>query len=113
MRLNFSQYTVEKGFCEDLDEGKFSITLLHALSAAPEPEALLLRNLMSGRRNDGKLSVVQKNLALSIIEGARSLEYTAAVLQKLYKAIVRELESTERQFGENKPFRFLLSLLKV
>nr|BCP56498.1 phomopsene synthase [Diaporthe amygdali] len=113
MNLTSADYTVEKGFCEDLDEGKFSITLLHALSAAPEPEALLLRNLMSGRRNDGKLSVVQKNLALSIIEGARSLEYTAAVLQKLYKAIVRELESTERQFGENKPFRFLLSLLKV
>lgn len=104
---------MEKGFCEDLDEGKFSIALLHALSNAAEPEALLLRNLMSGRHNAGKLSFVQKNLALSIMEGARSLDYTMEVLRKLYEAIGRELERIELRHGENKPFRFLLSMLKV
>lgn len=111
--LIFSQYTVEKGFCEDLDEGKFSITLVHALSTATEPEALLLRNLISGRHNSGKLSFAQKNLALNIMERAGSLDYTAAVLDELYGAISRELESVELQHGENKPFRSLLSMLKV
>ncbi|KAL1876932.1 hypothetical protein Daus18300_002538 [Diaporthe australafricana] len=113
MNLTSADYAVEKGFCEDLDEGKFSITLLHALSNAAEPEALLLRNLMSARHSVGKMSFVQKNLALSIMEGARSLDYTLEVLRKLHEAIGRELESVELQHGENKPFRFLLSMLKV
>jgi hypothetical protein len=68
---------------------------------------------MSVRHSEGKLSMVQKSLALGIMEEARSLDYTADVLKKLHQTISTELENVELKFGENKPFRFLLSLLKV
>ncbi|KAI1347164.1 isoprenoid synthase domain-containing protein [Xylaria sp. FL0043] len=42
------QYTAQKGFCEDLDEGKFSLPLIHAL--AHTDKGLQLRGLLHERR---------------------------------------------------------------
>ncbi|EXL70638.1 hypothetical protein FOPG_13561 [Fusarium oxysporum f. sp. conglutinans race 2 54008] len=53
MNLIDNRYTDQKGFCEDLDEGKYSLTLMHALQ---RDSSGLLANILSMRRFQGKLT---------------------------------------------------------
>ncbi|KAF5557547.1 geranylgeranyl diphosphate synthase [Fusarium mexicanum] len=47
MNLIDNKYTDQKGFCEDLDEGKYSLTLMHALQS---DSSGLLTNILSMRQ---------------------------------------------------------------
>ena len=48
--LTSAEYSAQKGFAEDLDEGKYSLTLIHALQSLPKQEARLMRNMLTQRR---------------------------------------------------------------
>lgn len=39
--LQDSQYTNQKGFCEDITEGKFSFPMVHAITARPDDDSLI------------------------------------------------------------------------
>jgi geranylgeranyl pyrophosphate synthase len=106
------QYTSQKGFCEDLDEGKYSLPLIHALQT--DPKNLLLNNILSTRRLHGKLTYEQKVFALEQIKACNSLDWTKSVLNNLRSQIAGEIERLEKVFNKNNPeIKALIELLGV
>lgn len=74
--LQSADYANQKGFCEDLDEGKFSFPLIHALSC--ESQEQILRELLRRRQTLEGLSREHKVLILKELNklGACSIPKT-------------------------------------
>jgi geranylgeranyl pyrophosphate synthase len=103
---------MQKGFCEDLDEGKFSLPLIHAIWHTDK--GLQLRGLLRHRRQQGRCSIEQKQMILAQMKEAGSLDYTLDVLQALHSELEVEVSRLEEVFGQaNYEIRLMLSLLKV
>ncbi|KAK7972508.1 geranylgeranyl diphosphate synthase [Apiospora saccharicola] len=108
------EYATQKGFCEDLDEGKFSLPLIHALAHTDGAQAEQLQEILSERRIKGKCTVEHKRLVLARMHDAGSLDYVLHVLQMLDARLDREVEQLERAFDQvNHQIRLMLALLKV
>lgn len=108
------EYATQKGFCEDLDEGKFSLPLIHTLTHTDGTQARQLQDLLSERRIKGKCTMEQKRLILARMHEAGSLDYVQHVLQALHTRLDDEVEQLERTFGQlNYDIRLMLALLKV
>jgi len=107
-----TQYTAQKGFCEDLDEGKFSLPLIHAL--AHTDKALQLRGVLRERSRKGNCTVEQKRLILALMNEAGSLKYVLHVLEALHTELEAEVKRLEGVFGKaNHEIRSLLTLLRM
>ncbi|KAL7940471.1 isoprenoid synthase domain-containing protein [Trichoderma barbatum] len=114
MNLTSGEYTDQKGFCDDLDEGKFSLALIHALENATEKENSILRHVLAQRHIANSMSPAQKHLVLDILKATGSLDYTVTALRKIGQEIDLEIDSIEDATGiENKSLRALLTMLKV
>ncbi|KAL6826308.1 isoprenoid synthase domain-containing protein [Trichoderma camerunense] len=114
MNLTSGEYTDQKGFCDDLDEGKFSLALIHALENTTEKENSIIRHILAQRHIANGMSLSQKHLVLDILKAAGSLDYTVTALRKIGQEIDFEIDSIEEVTGvENKPLRTLLGMLKV
>jgi geranylgeranyl pyrophosphate synthase len=96
------QYAKQKGFCEDLDEGKYSLPLIHALRGSKDSggsgednyNTVLAQSLLSGRHAGGPLSLDQKKLLLQLIKDRGGLDYTRKALNALHgelKKLVAQL----------------------
>ncbi|KAK4104428.1 terpenoid synthase [Parathielavia hyrcaniae] len=121
MNLTSADYTEKKGFCEDLDEGKYSLPVIHALGrsggdrlgdpATCARAAVLLRNLLAQRHVAGRMSLDQKKLFLEQLERLGSFEYTRRALD----ALQVKLEKMGEELGilKDKGLRDLLDSLKV
>ena len=112
--LTDNDYTRQKGFCEDLDEGKYSFPLIHALNTEDMSESVQLEALLHSRRENGCLSREAKELVLEYLREAGSMEYTRRVLEDLRRQIDEEMARLERiTGGENWILRLLMFKLKV
>jgi ophiobolin F synthase len=117
--LASADYAKAKGFAEDLDEGKYSFTLIHCiqtLESDPElaGEMMQLRAFLVKRRLEGKLSHEAKREVLATMKKTESLEYTLGVLRELHGELGKEVGKLEAKFsGENFTLRMMLELLKV
>ncbi|KAH8728004.1 fusicoccadiene synthase [Phaeosphaeriaceae sp. PMI808] len=106
------EYKSQKGSCEDLDEGKYSLPLIHALRHSPQSH--IIRGLLSQRRVANSLTGEQKRLIVRCLTGAGSLEFTLQVLRMLYKELESEIDCLETEFGKpNFQLRLVLGMLKV
>ncbi|KAK4184546.1 isoprenoid synthase domain-containing protein [Podospora australis] len=113
-RRNISPRCSAVCFCEDLDEGKFSVLLIHALATLPEDQALLLRNIMMQRRVAGHSTPEHKQLILDMLEKGGSFAYTLDLLRHLQDEVVRALEAVENETGvQNPEFREIIESLRV
>ncbi|PMD18649.1 hypothetical protein NA56DRAFT_706561 [Hyaloscypha hepaticicola] len=56
MNLISLDYAKQKGVFEDLDEGKYTLALIHAMETAPKEQKSLLRNILTQRRIKGNPS---------------------------------------------------------
>ena len=109
---SLNQYTQQKGFCEDLDEGKFSFPLIHAIQNSSLKIQLL--SILQERRAVGKLSLEQKQLVLDHMNRTKSLEYTKTCLDILFNEIKQEVRAVETAFGtENPILKLLLEKVRV
>ena len=107
-----SQYAKQKGFCEDLDEGKYSLPLIHSLQT--EPQNRQLQSILIQRRVAGKSALGHKILVLEHLQRTKSLEYTAEVLITLHDEIMRQIDGVEKTSRmANFPLRLLLDMLRV
>ena len=113
------QYTKQKGFCEDLDEGKYSLPLIHALGACGTTEisgiaahdAVLLRSLLSQRHLAGRMSLHQKKLVLEHLTARGSLKYTRQTVGELQNELKRMAEGLGML--DNETMKELLQVLMV
>lgn len=111
--LHSEEYAAQKGLCEDLDEGKFSFPLVHAMSTQATSGGLL-RELLQRRRNLGYLPDEHKKLVLKQLDRAGSMVYTRETLKRLQAEVnggVKRIEDATEQ--ENWILRALLHRLEL
>lgn len=75
--LSSPEYGENKGFCEDLTEGKFSFLIVHSIHANPRNTQLL--NILKQKTTD----VEVKRHAVEYMKGTGSFKYTKKVLDTL------------------------------
>ncbi|KAL4796622.1 putative geranylgeranyl diphosphate synthase [Aspergillus venezuelensis] len=105
-----AEYTKQKGFCEDLDEGKFSLPIIHLLQSLPDND--VIRNLWMQRRVHRTATQAQKQIILDLMKDRGSLEFTLTIMNATYEKVEREIGEVESKFGKgNSDLRLLLELL--
>lgn len=98
MNLQSTVYSDNKGFCEDLTEGKFSFPIIHAIRSSEDNRQIL--NVLKQRSPD----VATKQYAVAYMRNTtRSFEYTRAVLAKLDAQAHREVQRLETLIGHPNP----------
>ncbi|RMZ70974.1 fusicoccadiene synthase [Pyrenophora seminiperda CCB06] len=114
--LHSTEYSAQKGFCEDLDEGKYSFPIIHALTSSYQKDTDIqqLQELLQRRRDVGYLTDGEKRLVLEQLGRAGSMMYTEERLKELQGDACMIVENIERDMGrENWVLRALLQKLEV
>ncbi|KAF4151591.1 hypothetical protein CNMCM6936_003992 [Aspergillus lentulus] len=109
--LASDEYTAKKGFCDDLDEGKFSFPVLHLLEHSPKADEFF--KVIYGEDKKAQLSHAGKLRILAEMKEVGSLSYTLEVLEKLFTTMLETLDRVEEKMGKNKPLRCLMLMLKL
>ena len=104
--LTEHQYTKQKGFCEDLDEGKYSLPIIHLILSTPSDH--LLRNILVQRRLNGRSSLAHKQVLLDMMKNGGSLKFTEDVLDVLRAKVEKSIMDLEKRFGVANPKLMLL-----
>lgn len=86
MNLQSSVYTDNKGFCEDLTEGKFSFPIIHAIRSDLSNRQLL--NIVSQKPT----AIEVKKYALEIIKRCGSFTYTEEFLRVKEEEVLSEIK---------------------
>ncbi|KAF3925762.1 Dimethylallyltranstransferase [Dactylellina cionopaga] len=113
MNLTDTKYTDQKGFCEDLDEGKFSYLIMHAWNS-PFLESARLRAIFEQRKtqNNKNMTRETKEEILSLLHTIGSFEYTENKMNQLQQQLDSEVCQFEELTGKrNWSLRFLLEQL--
>ncbi|PYI23489.1 terpenoid synthase [Aspergillus violaceofuscus CBS 115571] len=116
--LNLSgEYTVAKGWCEDLDEGKFSFPLVWFLKVqggevGEEVYGLLFGDAKQGGERNGVSDEVKERV-VEVLRASGTLEETRKVLEEIMEGIVEVLCRIEGRLGVNAGLRGLISRLRV
>lgn len=103
INLNSTQYQANKGFCEDLTEGKFSFPIIHAVRSDEGDRQLL--NILKQRTE----SVEVKKYAVEYMRRRGSFEYTRGVLE----GMDREARRCVERLGGNELIVRILDMLRV
>ncbi|PWY66887.1 terpenoid synthase [Aspergillus eucalypticola CBS 122712] len=111
INLASTKYQEQKGFAQDLDEGKLSLPLIHLLTQSPN--AALIENIQQERARNNKLPADLKQLILNEMRDQKILQLTEETLKGLEAKVYRHLERLEVSAGiKNFTFRFLLDRLR-
>jgi geranylgeranyl pyrophosphate synthase len=102
------QYTHQKGFAEDIGEGKISLPLIYALRQ-DGPQRGRLLSILQQRKTDMGLSPEIRKLALDDIKAAGGVEYTRKVVKDLQEAVEASLSLYEAKLGTK---NFILRLVQ-
>jgi len=87
VNLQSAEFMDNKGFCEDITEGKFSFPIIHSIRSNLSDHRLL--GILKQRTTDVEL----KKYVVKYIEQTGSFEYTRKEMDKLYLEIEKEIES--------------------
>jgi ophiobolin F synthase len=90
-----SQYEKEKGFAEDLDEGKLSLPMIHLLNSSKD--RLMIEHILQQRSRDGSMPPEMKMLVLQKMNEAGSLEFTRETLASVETEAREALSLLEQQ----------------
>ncbi|KAL6232167.1 isoprenoid synthase domain-containing protein [Aspergillus navahoensis] len=96
-----AEYTDQKGFCEDLDEGKISLPLIYTLMNST-PESSVIKGIMQHRTDDG-LSLHLKQYILQAMENAGALDACLNLAREMQSNLINELHRMEETFGQKNP----------
>ncbi|KAJ6596297.1 isoprenoid synthase domain-containing protein [Mycena vulgaris] len=104
MNLRSSVYSASKGFAEDLEEGKFSFPIVHAVQTDPTSRQML--NVLQQRPTSPTL----KTYTIDYMEHeTNSFEYTLSILNGLECEIRKEIDN----FGGNEALSKIIDVLHV
>ncbi|CAG8651576.1 7016_t:CDS:2, partial [Cetraspora pellucida] len=87
MNLQSKKYADNKGFCEDLTEGKFSFPIIHSIHSDPNDRRLL--NILKQHTT----SIELKQYAVNIMNDTGSFEYTRNYLTKTENLVREKIEN--------------------
>ncbi|PYI03146.1 terpenoid synthase [Aspergillus sclerotiicarbonarius CBS 121057] len=103
--LQSGLYTKNKGFCEDLTEGKFSFLIIHSIHSNPNNQHLL--NILRQRSEDESV----KKYAVEYIQSTGSFEYCRERLAGLLDEADSLVKELEREAGPSKGIYDILNFL--
>ena len=111
--LHSALYAQQKGFCEDLDEGKISYLVVHCCSKSSSYRDHVL-GMFRYNATNGSMSAEGKRYVLSCLEETGSLQATRELLIELEGEIEKEIDRLEEKFEEENPvLRLLVASLSV
>jgi len=102
MNLQSTEYTRNKGFAEDLTEGKFSFPVVHGVRANPSNRQIL--NVLQKRPTTPTLKT---HIIGYLANSTHSFVYTLSVMEKFMDEVIREVE----RLGGNPRLDALIELL--
>jgi geranylgeranyl pyrophosphate synthase len=104
------EYTEQKGFCEDLDEGKLSYPVVICCNSDPAAGEIILGIF---QRNDNGKSLARsvKMQILDLLRKSGALKETWKMVQQLEKETVDALSALETVLGEANPSLRLVTKL--
>lgn len=107
MNLHSTDYTHNKGLCEDLTEGKFSFPVIHSIRS--NPQNLQLINILKLKPKDDTV----KRYAVSYMESTGSFVYTRKVIKELIEKAQTMVHVVDQGAGDSEGVRAILSKLMV
>ncbi|KAH7051136.1 geranylgeranyl pyrophosphate synthase [Macrophomina phaseolina] len=116
--MNFGDYAAQKGFCEDLDEGKFSYPVVYCLANHPEYRGHILgvfrQRPTVSTSSAGPLSKETKEHLVRCLEKCGAFEKTLDCLREVETELEVEIERVEQQTRETNPMlRLCVARLSV
>ncbi|KAI7896688.1 geranylgeranyl pyrophosphate synthase [Mucor mucedo] len=103
MNLQSKQYADNKGFCEDLTEGKFSFPIIHSIRMDPSNRQLL--NILKQRSQ----SVELKQFALQLLAKTDTFNYCRQFLEVLETEARQEISA----LGGNRMLEKIMDVLSI
>ncbi|KAH8806682.1 terpenoid synthase [Flagelloscypha sp. PMI_526] len=104
LNIDCAEYTMKKGFAEDITEGKFSFPVIHSISVNPA-EPLVLSTLAKHTDDTGlKLEVVAY-----MRNTTKSIEYSRSIVSKVEQELISEIEA----MGGNEKLMKIVRLLHL
>ncbi|KAK2015626.1 terpenoid synthase [Colletotrichum eremochloae] len=114
LNLNSREYSTQKGWCEDLDEGKFSYLIIHALQTSPKIRDRIMGFFRQRTGCTGPMPSVGKVQIIEYLQEAGSFSACWSLLNSLEDEIESEIRRLEGVTGEDNPLmHLLLKLLSV
>lgn len=107
MNLSSTEYTENKGLCEDLTEGKFSFPIIHSIRS--NPQNLQLMNILKQKTTDDSV----KRYAVSYMESTGSFEYCRKTLRDLSDKAITTLDTIDQGAGHGAGVRRILDRMMV
>lgn len=107
MNLSSTQYTENKGLCEDLTEGKFSFPVIHSIRS--NPQNLQLINILKQKTTDD----VVKRYAVGYMESTGSFEYSRRRLRSLQEKALHLTDVVDEGTGRGAGVRRILDNMAV
>jgi len=104
MNLQSDEYSVHKGFAEDLTEGKFSFPVVHGIHADKSNRKIL--NVLQQRSTDANLKI---HIIQYLRDHTKSFEYCREVMATLEGQVREEI----RRLGGNPKMEAILNALAV
>lgn len=98
---------------DDLDQGTFTLTLIHALNQQEKSGSTELIEIMRLRRDPDGLPRDAKARAVELIKEAGSMNYTKSVLDKSHDELMHEVNAIDEKAGcNNEAMRQYLDYLR-
>ncbi|KAL3479743.1 isoprenoid synthase domain-containing protein [Aspergillus californicus] len=97
LNLSSTQYTKNKGLCEDLTEGKFSYPIIHSIRSDPSNHQLI--NILRQKPKDDDV----KLYALKYMEKTGSFQHTKRVVQELRTRALRLIDDIDDSGSGKQP----------
>ncbi|OBT87521.1 hypothetical protein VE02_03757 [Pseudogymnoascus sp. 03VT05] len=108
--LKDPEYTEQKGFCEDLDEGKLSYPVVLTCNSDPTARTIIL-GIFRRKDTGTPLPRSVKMQILGLIQKAGALAKTWQLVQQLAKEVEDTLSALETTLGEQNPSLRLIAKL--
>ncbi|USW55040.1 Putative polyprenyl synthetase, isoprenoid synthase domain superfamily [Septoria linicola] len=96
--LEASEYAEQKGVAEDINEGKLSLPLIHALQSTKHRGRLL--SILQQRKSGNGVDMEVRKLAVDDIKAAGGMKYTRSVVMKLEKEVEGLIAASEKVAGK-------------
>ncbi|KAJ5758417.1 hypothetical protein N7520_005573 [Penicillium odoratum] len=114
LNLLDDKYSEQKGFCEDLDEGKFSYPVVSCCNSDPSKQDLILGIFRQNGDGRSPLSKNTKMYILDLIKKSGAFEATCELLNQLKQEVWEALSDLEVATGQqNVGLRHIMKALSV